>query len=54
MIELVIVLFKQLLQIPEYDDKTAASLLGGSRNLQKRLLLAYKEHNVLDLLVYLS
>ena len=54
MIELVIVLFKQLLQIPEYDDKTAASLYGGSRNLQKRLLLAYKEHNVLDLLVYLS
>ena len=54
MIELVIVLFKQLLQIPEHNENSAAQVYGGTRSLQKRLILAYKEHNVLDLLVYLS
>ena len=33
MIELVIVLFKQLLQIPEYDDSAYQSLQGGQRSL---------------------
>jgi len=52
MIELIIVLLKQLLQIPEHED--CASLASNKRNLQKSLLLAFKEHNVLDLLVFLS
>ncbi len=52
MIELVIVLFKQLLQIPESDESVTQA--GFRRNSQKSLLLAYKEHNVFDLLVYLS
>lgn len=30
------------------------TLTGFKQNVQKTLLLAYKEHNVLDLLVYLS
>ena len=30
------------------------ALTGFKQNVQKTLLLAYKEHNVLDLLVYLS
>jgi hypothetical protein len=42
MVELVIVLFKYLLQIPEFDEK--AHMQHGSRNLQKRLLLDFKEH----------
>ena len=29
-------------------------MLGGRRSVQKSLLLAFKEHNVLDLLVFLS
>jgi len=52
MVELVIVLFKYLLQIPEFDEK--AHMQQGSRNLQKRLLLAFKESEVLDLIVFLS
>ena len=52
MIELIIVLFKQLLMIPESDD--GASLAGHKRNLQKNLLLAYKDNYVLDLFVCLS
>jgi len=53
MLELVIVLLKQLLQIPEVEGGHG---LGGTakRNVQKSLLLAYKEHNVLDLLVFLT
>jgi len=54
MIELVIVLFKQLLMIPDQDESNIAAIYGGHGNLQKRLILAYKEQNVLDLLVYLS
>ena len=54
MVELVIVLFKQLLQIPEQEEQGAVGMLGGRRSVQKSLLLAFKEHNVLDLLVFLS
>ena len=54
MLELVIVLYKQLLQIPEAESGTSLSGVGGKRNVQKSLLLAFKEHNVLDLLVFLS
>ena len=54
MLELVIVLFKQLLQIPESEDGLNAGARGNKRNVQKSLLLAYKEHNVLDLLVFLT
>ena len=54
MIELVIVLIKQLLMIPDQENSVASAIYGGRSNLQKRLILAYKENNVLDLLVYLS
>lgn len=54
MLELVIVLFKQLLQIPEAEDGLSHAGHGSKRNVQKSLLLSYKEHNVLDLLVFLT
>ena len=56
MIELVIVLLKYLLQIPDQDSMQggANQRASGAPNLQKRLLLEFKEHQVLDLLVFLS
>jgi hypothetical protein len=44
MIELIIVLFKQVLQIPEDRDK----------NQQRRLLLVFAEESVLDSFIYLT
>ena len=51
MVELIIVLLKQLLQIPEDQNEIGKS---GERSVQKRLLAAYAEQNVFDLVVYLT
>lgn len=47
MIELIVVLFKQLLIIPDRPD-------GGQTNLQKRLLLAFANESVYDAFNFLT
>ena len=50
MVELVIVLFKQLLLIPE-DPRL---MVQGERSLQKRFISVLIKEHVLDLFVFLS
>ena len=50
MVELIIVLLKQLLQIPEVPSL----MIRGEKSLQKRLLHMYSEENVLDLFVFMT
>ena len=50
MVELIIVLLKQLLQIPEVPSL----MVRGEKSLQKRLLHMYSEENVLDLFVFMT
>ena len=50
MVELIIVLLKQLLQIPE----DPGLMIRGERSLQKRLLSMYSTEHVLDLFVYMT
>ena len=53
MIELIIVLFKQLLQIPE-PKPSETNTEFANKDLQKKLLLMYSEEQVLDAFNYLS
>ena len=50
MVELIIVLLKQLLQIPEDPNL----MIRGERSLQKRLLSTYAQEHVLDLFVFMT
>lgn len=52
MIELIIILFKQLLTIPDAPNKNAPDL--ARESLQKRLLLHFAEESVLDSFIYLT
>lgn len=53
MIELIIVLFKQLLQIPE-PKPGQQNTLYAKKDLQKKLLHVYHKENVLDCFNFLS
>ncbi len=53
MVELIIVLFKQLLQIPDPKSQETNTDFAG-KHLQKRLLLLYHDEQVLDSFNYLS
>ena len=47
MIELIIVLFKQLLMIPDYPDRSKYSL-------QKQLLMIFSEESVFDSFIFIT
>ena len=53
MIELIIVLFKQLLQIPE-PKFSQTNTLFANKDLQKKLLHVFSQESVLDSFNYLS
>jgi len=53
MIELIIILFKQLITIPDASSKDTTSDLS-FQTLQKRLLLHFAEESVLDSFIYLT
>ena len=53
MIELIIILFKQLLQIPDPKDGQTNTQYA-HKDLQKRLLHTFSQESVLDSINYLS
>ncbi len=52
MIELIIILFKQLITIPDASQRETSDV--NLLTLQKRLLLHFSEESVLDSFIYLT